>query len=407
MISCVNTALPERFRLAKTIGEINERTVSDLMLGDANYPKDGVDLTFPDPNLILGLELEIENWKGLDRAQILRDQRWALKTDGSLRGEARELITLPTKAKFLQRLLKDAYERYAVQEEDFSERCSVHVHMNVLDYTMDQLKVLCICYQMFERLLYTFVGRDRKDNIFCVPWYESGMSHSFLDNTKSSMSEWEKYTALNLLPVQAQGTVEFRHLYGTCDVSVIMQWVRLIARLHLFARKTTIKGLSEIVLNMNTVSNYDQFLMDVFGEDAGVLRKDHYQATLSIGVVDAKLMFLSPATKKREVRRPAAPANAREVEDLFNELAIPANPANPNPFEWNPVPVPRRRVQADDPAITPAQVVEITGAMRAAGYRWDAVLSLWFRTPAARWDQGTTMYSAGRSLQIIQPEVPF
>ncbi len=302
--------------MAKTIGELYPlKPISDLVIGERHYPLP-YDDTVPDPDLYVGLELEIENWRGVHHI----DNRWAIKTDGSLRGEARELVTLPTKVKFVERLLKDAYAIYQVEETDFSDRCSVHVHMNVLDYTMDQLKVLCILYQMMERLLYDFIGNDRKDNIFCVPWYESGMSHAFLDNSKSSMSNWEKYTALNLLPVQAQGTVEFRHMHGTCDIPYIMQWVRLLSRMSIFAKKTTVKLLSQTVLSMNTVSNYDQFLMEVFADDVGALKKNpEYQELLSIGVVDAKLMFLSPQKGMKREAPPRRPAPARGAGvDIIN-----------------------------------------------------------------------------------------
>jgi uncharacterized protein len=42
---------------------------------------------------------------------------------------------------------------------------------------------------------------------------------------------WTKYSAFNLMPTRTQGTVEFRHLYGTGDFEVYQKWLTLIKEL--------------------------------------------------------------------------------------------------------------------------------------------------------------------------------
>lgn len=321
-----------------------QQAVTEHMLPDNFYPNGVV---MPDPELIFGIELEIEDYpRGRPPYDGVR-----LTTDGSLRNNGVEGISIPFKAKSFSTMLHGFFNmRPPITAANYSERCSTHVHMNVQDYNWPQLKVLCIIYQMFERLLFAFIGNDRKDNIFCVPWYESGVTSRVLGdlqkNSDSVIKRWMKYSALNLLPIRTQGSVEFRHMQGTCDVDLIMTWLRLLSRLSIYAKKTPYKTLMENVLQMNTVSNYDQFLSDVFGEDRYILRTGNYQEALSTGVVDTKLMMLNSKTSAKKsfiyddilaepeprVARPAAPP-PRNLRYDPRGVPIPAAGPNPEPVQ--------------------------------------------------------------------------
>lgn len=309
-----------------------QSAVSELMLPDNFYP---AGVVMPDPELIFGIELEMENYpRGRPAYDGIR-----LTTDGSLRNNGIEGISFPFKAKSFSTMLQGFFSlNPPITAEQYSERCSTHVHMNVQDFNWPQLKVLCILYQMFERLLFTFIGNDRKDNIFCVPWYESGLTsrvlHDLQKSSDSVIKRWMKYSALNLLPIRTQGSVEFRHMHGTCDVTFIMQWLKLLSRLAIYAKKTPYKTLVENVLQMNTVSNYDQFLADVFGEDRYILRVGNYQEALSTGVVDTKLMMLNSNTTKKyrpldDVEaepRVGRPADVRAARFVYGPQARPPAP---------------------------------------------------------------------------------
>jgi hypothetical protein len=174
--------------------------------------------------------------------------------------------------------------------------------MNVQDCTVAEVKSMALLYQIFERLLFNYVGNERGENIFCVPWYTSGMTPLFVNKLTNNFDgvarNWQKYSALNLLPMRDKGTIEFRHLHGTCDVQYIMRWIRLITSMRSYAKKMTYKALTNTLLAMNTVSNYDQFIADVFGADTPYLTVGDFKSAMSVGVIDAKLMVMKPVKPK-------------------------------------------------------------------------------------------------------------
>lgn len=285
----------------------------------------------PDPEVILGIELEIEQWHEAKRGHCLG---FNYENDGSLRNNGIEGISMPVPAKFMRNMLNGFFEMHGITEDFYSDRCSTHVHMNVQECTVQEVKVICLLYQIFERLLFKYVGHERDENIFCVPWHQSGLTATFVDKLQRNFDavarNWVKYSALNLLPMRDKGTIEFRHLHGTCDVNVIMQWVRYITHLYAYAKKTSYKALTKTLLEMNTISNYDLFIMDVFGADAPSLMVDNWKADLNVGVVDAKLMVMK--TPKSQPRR--------DLDDLIAEMAN-------NPFLAGAPEVARRPARAE------------------------------------------------------------
>lgn len=251
----------------------------------------------PSPNVPVGLELEIEGWQW-DR----RHPGFTFTEDGSLRNNGIEAVSLPVRLMHAPGLLRSFFHAFPVTAENYSDRCSTHVHMNVLDLTFEQLATLCLLYQTIERLLFGFVGQDRDKNIFCVPWSQSGMNYRFVSEMAYDAHyvcrRWQKYTALNLQPVTTQGSVEFRHLHGTNDVTLITNWLRILGRMREYAVANRLEKVTEAIKSMNTVSNYGQWLEDVFQQDVGLLRFDGFEKQLSLGVVDTKFMLIQPEKPK-------------------------------------------------------------------------------------------------------------
>lgn len=282
-----------------TIGEIYGGPVEKKMLPARLYAVG--DIPMKSDDLIFGMELEIEHF----RQGTVEIEGFNYTADNSLRGNSIEAITYPTKAKHLQTLLEKFFKEHKITSKNYSERCSTHVHMNAQGMTYEQLKTLATIYQTVERLLFHYVGNERDENVFCVPWYESGLTPHFIDNMSSNadgtLARWIKYAALNFLPIRKQGTVEFRHMHGTCDVPYLMGWINLLSCMHKYAMENTFEKMKENILSMNTVSNYDGFLNDVFQNHTWLLVKpENYKELLSIGVVDTKLMLMTNKKKKKE-----------------------------------------------------------------------------------------------------------
>lgn len=257
----------------------------------------------PMPDMLVGIELEIENFPVTLEHSF---GGFTFTTDGSLRasdtGVGIEAITKPVAIKYVPGLLNAFYQRFGIKESNYSERCSTHVHFNTLGLELEQVKTICLLYQTVERLLFRYIGHDRGENIFCVPWYQCNMSYNIVnqmstpDEAHNCFRRWQKYSAMNLIPVVSQGTLEFRHLHGTCDVKLITEWISLVAKMFEYATKTPFAMAQDEIVNMNTVSNYHEWLNGVFGSLASALHSPNFEKDLATGVIDSKLMI----TKKEE-----------------------------------------------------------------------------------------------------------
>lgn len=304
-----------------------------------SYPsKHGIDNTLPLPEWLVGLELEIE---GFNPEIERRFGGFTFTEDGSLRaregGVGIEAISLPVATKFVPALLTAFYDKFQIGEKNYTERCSTHVHFNALPLTFDQVSTISLLYQTVEDLLFKYVGHDRDQSIFCVPWNQSNLSYSVVnklsksnDHTHEVFRRWQKYSALNLIPLTTQGTLEFRHLHGTRDVKVITTWIALLSKLFEYALNVDLEKAKYQIVNMNTVSNYHEWLNNVFGKWADALRCEGFEAVLSQGVINSKLMLNKidePAYTWRPVEPPQQDEFLRAVERTRRQVAQAAAPA--------------------------------------------------------------------------------
>jgi len=261
----------------------------------------------PLPECFIGIEVEVENiynpTKNKDALNI-----WDITEDGSLRNWGREFVSLPIPAKYARYALDKLME--ALEEENepqFTSRTGIHIHVNVQDMNINQLVSLVLLYYVTERLLYRFVGRERKNNIFCVPLQntnyflqiynavkinnkeETEAEPEDLYTFKSIVEDWKKYLGLNLLPILRYGTVEFRHLYGTQDVNLIVNWINIILSLKKAAMEVTnFENLVTTLVNLNVKSEYHNFLGRIFGNLLPLLATKGFEKEFSCSISNVK-----------------------------------------------------------------------------------------------------------------------
>lgn len=266
-----------------------------IMKADKDYKEGTIPVAAPD--LVVGLELEIENWRG-EAVYFGFD----FKEDNSLRGSAIEAVTKPTKTRFIEEQLRGFFKKNGITEDNYSERCGTHVHMNISDMNPEQLGTFCLLYQVCERLMFRYVGGDRDQNIFCVPWEQAGINydllHTMRTRTKDVSRGWRKYAALNLVPITTYGSVEFRHLPGTCDIDYIMGWINLIGCMYNYSMSKSYAETQKRVIDLNTSSAYDQFINDVFGKYVALFQTNNLQEDMETGVINVKLMSVSDLKPK-------------------------------------------------------------------------------------------------------------
>lgn len=288
-----------------------------------NFPK-ALPLDAADPQLVYGVELEIEH---------TRMAEWEVPgitavADGSLRHNGMEYITEPMTFSNLGYCLGTFFGKAKVTAENYSERCSVHVHTNCLDLTFDQLSTVCLLYQTFERLLYTYIGHDRDKNIFCVPWSETNLTYNIINHIKTQqqtkLKQWQKYTGLNLLPLFTQGTIEWRHMHGHHDGARILEWCNLIGSIYQYARTHTFDNTKAMILQLNTNSQYTGALESVFGRFTGVLRSPEMEQKLEDGVLDVKYALLGDLNKVdvagKKVKVPLGDPEEEQEDDAEDDM---------------------------------------------------------------------------------------
>lgn len=215
-------------------------------------------------NRAFGIEIEVE-----EVSRKLLFIHWTHGNDGSLRNNGAEFIT-----KFGCRLyhldpIFDEFIQTVVRERtrnkkafDFSERCSVHVHIDVRDLNEEQLANVLTLYLLFEKAFYQLIGEDRYHNIFCVPLLETLPDTSL--NIFETVKVSKKYSALNLACVADKGTVEFRAMEGNMDPQRIFPWLYILAALVTYAKLSDRQELMQRIAELKTTSLYRNFAEDIF-----------------------------------------------------------------------------------------------------------------------------------------------
>lgn len=215
----------------------------------------------------VGIEIEVEDT--LD----IKPKGWSVEKDGSLRGAAaREYKTLmPCTCLNAFGNLDDIYSRInSCREKNpnafkFSERTSIHVHVDVRDLTIEQIKGAMKLYMIFEKSFFDLVGRERKHNVFCIPLSDSYISAKVMDRN-DWWRMWEKYCAFNAQPVASFGTLEFRQMSGNDNVELIKTWVLMLSSLIEFAKQKDLAHIEELIDSLKVESQYMQLARNIMGE---------------------------------------------------------------------------------------------------------------------------------------------
>lgn len=280
------------------------------------------------PDLIIGFELETENCRDSDYYLETCDvNNITITNDGSLRGTAYEFITRPMTSTNALAALQTFFGDTGFDERNYTDRCSVHVHVNCTDMALEQLSTLALLYTTVEEILFDFVGQERADNIYCIPWNHCrahlDLIFNFLNNTNDTLRRWNKYTALNLLPLSKLGTVEFRLMHGTADMGKLTTWVNIIGSLFKYAKENSLASLTGEIKNLNSSSEYEVFFYRLFN---GVLPyTPEYKQLLEEGVIYAKFTMFSMNRKAgaAPVEIPVEAPRPLNMDEILRGIAPP------------------------------------------------------------------------------------
>lgn len=163
-----------------------------------------------------GIEIELENITDTN----LNTNYWRSITDGSLRNRGREFVFNGAHGGtdlFLACVELDTF--LGRQNPDGNWRCSTHVHVDVRELTATQIKNIIITYLVYEKLLFRLSGFHRYTNNFCAAFGFAQQQLQLLaanwrrddrEFLQQVANGWDKYSALNLRPMAAFGSIEFR-----------------------------------------------------------------------------------------------------------------------------------------------------------------------------------------------------
>lgn len=276
--------------------ELPPRPVANIPLWDAHCQ--ALELkqsTVVDPKCLVGVEVEVENLARIDPNTTL--VFWRMNEDGSLRNNGHEFVSVPLAASFVNPALTLLF-RGLNKGHVFSKRTSVHIHVDFRQVTLDHLFGTLLAYHVVEPLLFKFVGGNRSNNIFCVPWASSYPFQTLNGNSRFATVVENlapsRYSALNLAALAKFGTLEFRHMPGTNDTKKIMNWLNILLSLRLFGLKHDAHAhiLNKIVA-LNTNSQYAQFVESIFGDLTALLDTRTLLEDMERNVMDVKTSLLN------------------------------------------------------------------------------------------------------------------
>lgn len=210
----------------------------------------------PDPSLpisdkYIGIEIEAENIPIKNEELYKRLNHWLVVTDGSLRNYGTEFVSNKLRGMDIQNALNELTALFNELKitPDYSDRTSVHIHVDSRFMTQDHLRVLVLHYLMCEPFFFKYIGKNREDNSYCVPYYKNNRgirNLSLLFTPKFSYKDVEsvaygglKYEAMNLKSISEKGSIEFRLHYGTHNVREIYNWVKVLLTLFRLSKETS------------------------------------------------------------------------------------------------------------------------------------------------------------------------
>lgn len=376
--------------MSQTIAEIFELPQPKVYKGKQNPDKCSND------NLLIGLELEVENiHEGLEYYRDRAGSFWSVVEDGSLRprGAAWEFVSKPTHIGIALAELRILFDKLKFTDGNYSDRCSVHVHTNVLDFTQEQVANLALVYPVFEAVLFRYVNHHKKKeeqgycrdtNLYCIPWGDCRMNRNFVEHffdephrfvssrLTGRASKWEKYTALNFVPMGEHGTVEWRHMHGTADMEKLTTWLNLIGSIMKFCKENDFSDIVKTIKILNDVSTYQQFFNAVLAGNLQYL--EEYRAPMAEGVINAKYSLVNyEANKGKDKKLLKSSKYARAAQEAL--VAMDEEFLEDAPGWDAPRPAPEMQMQAQ---------VRAAGVQLNVPGRWDTIMAQGGGDPFAR-----------------------
>lgn len=273
------------------------------------------------PSNPIGVEIEVEGiskrWPGFHTQGTDMSLFWEAVEDNSLRNGAELRFRSSLFGEDLIRALDAVSDTLQECPYTTSVRTSTHVHYDVSLFktTEDLLKFLAIS-GMFEKVLFQYLGGEREESIYCLPYSRSRGDFDALSTLAKNPGDYlelGRYQAINLQSIFKHGTVEFRHAGALTNKEDLLDWINIIGCLVRYA--------SEVDFDLDSLSavcsakSPEQFLREVFPEYADKLMYPGVEDDIIDGARLVDDMIHKSTLAGLEVYR-----GLGQKKDLFSEI---------------------------------------------------------------------------------------
>lgn len=242
------------------------------------------DPTLPLPDTMFGIEVELE----CVPVGAIVDMKnnsiyWTPKKDGSLRNQSMNFIGqefvfkepmfgLDIQAAFDELERKLHTENKHKTKISHSIRTSVHVHVDMRDKDLEELKKILYVYMIFEKMLFNYEGTGREDSQFCIPMYKFSTRYmnelreagGHRNRAREFLMMFDKYGAINLEAILRFGSIEFRHMHGISKADELREWLVILSSIIKYA--LTVENVLDLPGNISIVG-VNEFIKAVFGDE--------------------------------------------------------------------------------------------------------------------------------------------
>lgn len=161
---------------------------------------------------------------------------WKIITDASC---GSELVSPILKGREGLEQLKKVTEALEELDIKVDRKCGLHIHHDVNDFGIKEMKNLFTSYVKFEKLFDSMLPKSRRgnNNQYCQTMRKYGTEGTLeqLRNAKTitdlQQIFYTRYVKLNIQSYVRYGTVEFRQHSGTIEFEKIYNWILLTQRL--------------------------------------------------------------------------------------------------------------------------------------------------------------------------------
>ncbi len=228
----------------------------------------------------IGIEIEIEG----ENLRNINNIYWLSKQDGSLRGKEtieyvlRKPIRINQTRAILRILKKELKQNKTIILP--SNRCSVHIHINVQHMLEKEAFIFILLYLIVEEILIDYCGEGRKGNLFCLQAKDAEELINKLIFIKRSRTfkvlqqQGFRYSAINIEAIVKFGSLEFRSFKTPKELLNIAKWIDILYQV----KKASLlfKNEEELISSFSFLGE-NIFLERVFGDKYQFLKEKNIE----------------------------------------------------------------------------------------------------------------------------------